>query len=156
MTDWKPLMTLAEAEAMTRNSAYQNRDLYHGTSAEAALGITTEGFKVISKAVLTYGEGFYVATDRAKAIEYAGLTGEVPTVLTLRVNASNPKVFQTGLDFLQFAEDNLEDWGDDYARQISELLKRQGHDGIEIRELGTLVLFEPRQVAAYAKELVNG
>ena len=59
--NWKPLMSKAEAEEYTRDSYYQGQDLYHGTNQSAADSITSEGARIESESVNTYGEGFYLA-----------------------------------------------------------------------------------------------
>jgi hypothetical protein len=60
--EWKPLMTETEAAAYTRGSYYEGRDFYHGTTRESAARITTEGARLNSDSVNTYGDGFYLAT----------------------------------------------------------------------------------------------
>jgi hypothetical protein len=87
--NWKPLMSKAEAEEYTRDSYYANRDFYHGTNQSAADNITSEGARIESESVNTYGEGFYLAFAKKTAEDYARLTNS-PSVLTARVNVRNP------------------------------------------------------------------
>jgi hypothetical protein len=68
---WKPLMSKAEAEEYTKDSYYQGQDFYHGTSQEAADSIISEGARMQSESVNTYGEGFYLAFTKESAKEYA-------------------------------------------------------------------------------------
>jgi hypothetical protein len=87
--NWKPLMSKAEAEEYTRDSWYQGQDFYHDTNQSAADSITSEGARIESESVNTYGEGFYLAFVKKTAEDYARLT-KSPSVLTARVNVTKP------------------------------------------------------------------
>jgi hypothetical protein len=141
-------MTLGEAEAMTEQSVYQGQDFFHGTSASSAEGITTQGVKVASEQVNSYGDGFYLTNRGDRAAEYARQS-ENPTILRARVEARNPKVFSRALDLTEFLVDNDIAFDDNQATAITKLLKTQGFDAIEVKDLGTLVIFNPKQLAVY-------
>ena len=64
-------MSKVEAEEYTRDSYYAGRDFYHGTSQEAASRIVSEGARLTSDVVNSFGDGFYLAFDRDAAIDYA-------------------------------------------------------------------------------------
>jgi hypothetical protein len=145
---WKPLMTLAEAEVMTDRSVYRGQDFFHGTSASSAEGITSHGAKVVSEQVNSYGDGFYLTSRGDRAVAYARQS-ETPTILMGRVEAQNPKVFHRALDLTEFLVDNDIPFDDNQATAITQLLKTQGFDAVEVKDLGTLVIFNPKQLAIY-------
>jgi len=91
--NWKPMMSKAEAEEYTEDSYYANRDFYHGTNQFAADSITTEGARIESESVNTYGEGFYLAFAKKTAEDYARLT-KSPSVLQLELMSEIPKSFE--------------------------------------------------------------
>jgi hypothetical protein len=149
---WKPLMSKAEAEEYTRDSYYQGQDFYHGTSQEAANGITSEGARIESESVNTYGEGFYLAFDKDIAKEYAS-EKDTPTVLTARVNVKNPRKFRDSIDFDDFLKENSIPADDLQSRAASKLLISQGFDAVEIGGYIILVIiFNQTQIAVFQSE----
>jgi hypothetical protein len=149
---WKPLMSKAEAEVYTRDSYYRGQDFYHGTSTENADGITTEGARIESKSVNTYGEGFYLAFTRKTAEDYARLT-ESPVVLTSRVNVKNPKKFTDSIDFESFLQANNIPADDFQSKAASKLLIAQGFDAVEVGGDRILVIiFNQTQIAIFQSE----
>ena len=51
-------MSKAEAEEYTKDSYYQGQDFYHGTDADNLEGLISEGARLKSKRVNSYGDGF--------------------------------------------------------------------------------------------------
>ncbi len=141
-------MSLAEAEAMTDRSLYQGQDFFHGTSAESANGITTQGAKVTSEQVNSYGDGFYLTQRVDRAVEYAQQS-DSPTILTARIEAQKSKIFNRALDLTAYLVDNNIPFDDNQAMAITQNLKIQGFDSVEVRDLGTVVIFSPKQLAVY-------
>ena len=149
---WQPLMSKAEAEEYTKDSYYQGQDFYHGTSQEAASGITSEGARIESESVNTYGEGFYLAFARKTAENYARLTRS-PSVLTARVNVKKPRKFRNSIDFDDFLTDNNIPADDLQSKAVSKLLISQGFDAVEIGGNRVLVIiFNTNQIAIFHSE----
>jgi hypothetical protein len=69
--------------------------------------------------------------------------------LTLRINALNPKIFKTSIEFYRFVEKSEIDYDDEQGKIITQTIRKQGFDAIEIRDLGTVVIFETVQVAIF-------
>lgn len=152
--NWKPLMSKAEAEEYTRDSCYANRDLYHGTNQFAANSITSEGARIESESVNTYGEGFYLAFVKKTAEDYARLT-KSPSVLTARVNVRNPRKFRDSIDFEGFLMENNVSADDLQSRTASKLLISQGFDAVEVGGDRILVIiFDRTQIAIFQSEQV--
>jgi Poly(ADP-ribose) polymerase catalytic domain len=150
--NWKPLMSEAEAEEYTRDSYYQGQDFYHGTSAENADGIVTEGAKWSLDSENSYGDGFYMTQKESRAAEYAK-ANKNPSIVTARILCKNPKIFQNGTDFYEFLDNYEIPVGDSEAGFASRLLINQGYDSVEIRGTQTLVIIlNPQQVAAFKNE----
>jgi hypothetical protein len=149
---WKPLMSKAEAEEYTRDSYYQGQDFYHGTSLLAANGIISEGARIESESVNTYGEGFYLAFARKTAEDYARLTAS-PSVLTARVNVKNPKKFRDSIDFESFLQSNNIPADDFQSKVASKLLISQGFDAVEVGgERILVIIFNQTQIAVFKSE----
>jgi hypothetical protein len=129
--NWKPLMSKAEAEEYTRGSWYQGQDFYHGTDKSAADCITSEGARIESESVNTYGEGFYLAFIKKTAEDYARLTRS-PSVLTARVNVIKPRKFRDSIDFEGFLLENNVAADDLQSKTASKLLISQGFDAVEV------------------------
>jgi hypothetical protein len=152
--NWKPLMSKAEAEEYTRDSYYQGQDLYHGTNQSAADSITSEGARIKSESVNTYGEGFYLAFVKKTAEDYARLT-KSPSVLTARVNVRNPRKFRDSIDFEGFLLENNVSADDLQSKIASELLIFQGFDAVEVGGDRILVIiFNRTQIAIFQSEQV--
>jgi hypothetical protein len=149
---WKPLMSKVEAEEYTRDSYYQGQDFYHGTSAESADSITSQGARIESESVNTYGEGFYLAFARKTAENYARLTAS-PSVLTSRVNVENPRKFRDSIDFDDFLTANNIPADDSQSKTVSKILILQGYDAVEVGGNRVLVIiFNPNQIAIFQSE----
>jgi hypothetical protein len=149
---WQPLMTEAEASEYTKDSYYADQDFYHGTSAKAAQGIITKGAKLTSNVVNTYGDGFYLAFDKDIAGEYAQQQTS-PAILSVKVDAKNPKKFADSLDFDQFLQDNNISYDDSQSKEVSRTLKGQGFDSIEIGgDQVLVVIFNKQQIAVFNSE----
>jgi Phage Mu protein F like protein len=147
--NWKPMMSKAEAEEYTRDSYYQGKDFYHGTSQEAADSITIEGARMQSESVNTYGEGFYLAFEQNTAIDYAKLTTS-PSVLTAKVNVKNPRKFRDSIDFDNFLIENNIPADDLQSKAASKLLISQGFDAVEVGGNRILVIiFKTTQIAVF-------
>ena len=152
--NWKPLMSKAEAEEYTRDSWYQGQDFYHGTNQSAADSITSEGARIESESVNTYGEGFYLAFVKKTAEDYARLT-KSPLVLTARVNVRKPRKFRDSIDFEGFLLENNISADDLQSRTASKLLISQGFDAVEIGGDRILVIiFNRTQIAIFQSEQV--
>jgi hypothetical protein len=152
--DWKPLMLKAEAEEYTRDSYYANRDFYHGTNKSAADRIISEGARIESESVNTYGEGFYLAFVKKTAEDYARLTTS-PSVLTARVNVRNPRKFRDSIDFEGFLLENNVFADDLQSKTASKLLIYQGFDAVEIGGDRILVIiFDRTQIAIFQSEQI--
>jgi hypothetical protein len=152
--NWKPLMSKAEAEEYTRDSYYQGQDFYHGTNQPAADLITSEGARIESESVNTYGEGFYLAFVKKIAEDYARLTNR-PSILTVRVNVSNPRKFRDSIDFEDFLLVNNVAADDLQSKIASKILISQGFDAIEIGGNRILVIiFNRTQIAVFQLEQV--
>jgi ADP-Ribosyltransferase in polyvalent proteins len=149
---WKPLMSKAEAEEYTRDSYYQGQDFYHGTSQKAADSITSEGARIESESVNTYGEGFYLAFAKKTAEDYARLTAS-PAVLTSRVNVNNPIKFRDSIDFESFLQASNIPADDFQSKVASKLLVSQGFDAVEVGGDRILVIiFNQTQIAVFQSE----
>ena len=147
-------MSKVEAEEYTRDSYYQGQDLYHGTNQSAADSITSEGARIESESVNTYGEGFYLAFVRKTAEDYARLTKN-PSVLTARVNVKNPRKFRDSIDFENFLLENDISADDLQSKTASKLLIYQGFDAIEVGGNRILVIiFNRTQIAIFQSEQV--
>jgi ADP-Ribosyltransferase in polyvalent proteins len=152
--NWKPLMSKAEAEAYTRDSYYSSRDFYHGTNQSAADRITSEGARIESESVNTYGEGFYLAFVKKTAEDYARLTNS-PSILTVRVNVSNPRKFRDSMDFEDFLLVNNVAADDLQSKRASKILISQDFDAIEIgRNRILVIIFNRNQIAVFQSEQV--
>jgi hypothetical protein len=145
-------MSKAEAEEYTIDSYYQGQDFYHGSSQEAANGIISEGARIESESVNTYGEGFYLAFARKTAEDYARLTAS-PSVLTSRVNVKNPKKFRDSIDFESFLQSNNIPADDFQSKVASKLLISQGFDAVEVGgERILVIIFNQAQIAVFKSE----
>jgi hypothetical protein len=152
--NWKPLMSKAEAEEYTKDSWYQGQDFYHGTNQSAADSITSEGARIESESVNTYGEGFYLAFVKKTAEDYARLTNS-PSVLTARVNVRKPRKFRDSIDFEGFLLENNVAADDLQSRAASKLLISQGFDAVEVGGDRILVIiFDQIQIAIFQSEQV--
>jgi hypothetical protein len=150
--NWKPLMSKAEAEEYTRDSYYQGQDFYHGTSQEAANGITSESARIESESVNTYGEGFYLAFAKDIAKEYAS-EKDTPTVLTARVNVKNPRKFRDSINFDDFLRENSIPADDLQSRAASKVLIYQGFDAVEVGgDIILVIIFNQTQIAVFQSE----
>jgi hypothetical protein len=145
-------MSKAEAEEYTRDSYYQGQDFYHGTSAENADGIVTEGVKWSLDSENSYGDGFYMTPSKAGAIRYAS-EYKVPSTVSARILCKNPKIFQNGTDFYEFLSEYKTPMNESEAGFASRLLTSQGYDSIEIRGTQMLIIIlNYQQVAVFKNE----
>lgn len=148
------MMSAAEAGEYTRDSYYQGQDFYHGTNQLAADSITSEGARIESESVNTYGEGFYFAFAKKTAEDYARLTNS-PSVLTARVNVRNPRKFRDSIDFEGFLMENNISADDLQSRAASQLLISQGFDAVEIGGNRILIIiFDRTKIAIFQSEQV--
>jgi hypothetical protein len=146
------MMSKAQAEEYTRDSYYAGRDFYHGTSQKAADSITSEGAKMQSESVNTYGEGFSLTFERSIAEDYAKLT-TAPSVLTVKVNVKNPQKFRDSIDFDYFLIENNIPADDFQSKTASKLLLSLGFDAVEVGGNRILVIiFRATQVAVFQSE----
>ena len=151
--NWKPWMSWTEAEEYTRDSYYTGRDFYHGTSQEAARSIISEGARMHSESVNTYGEGFYLAFTKESAQEYASQQND-PVILSAKVQVKNPRKFRDSIDVEDFLEANNISADDSQSKILSKLLISQGYDAIEIGGNRVLVIiFSKTQVAIFQEQL---
>lgn len=142
-------MSKIEAENYTRGSYYEGRDFYHGTSQSAANSITSEGVRIRSESVNTYGEGFYLAFTKESAKEYASQK-EDPIVLTARVWVKKPRKFRDSIELEDFLDANNIPADDSQSKTVSKLLISQGYDAVEVGGNRVLVIiFNKTQVAIY-------
>jgi hypothetical protein len=152
MMNWKPMMSNAEAEEYTRDSYYSDRAFYHGTDKSAAARITNEGARLTSEVVNSYGDGLYLAFDRQSAIDYANQS-PYPTLLTARVLVINPKKFADSLAVESFLDENNILFDDLQSKKLTEILKEQGFDAIEVGGKKVLVIiFAKQQIAVFDLE----
>jgi hypothetical protein len=146
---WKPMMSETEAEEYTKDSYYSNRDFYHGTGNSAAVSITCEGARLTSEVVNSYGDGLYLAFDRASAIDYVNQSPS-PTLLTAKVSVKNPKKFADSLAVESFLDANNIPFSDLQSTTLTKILKAQGFDAIEVGGNRILVIiFDRRQIAVF-------
>jgi hypothetical protein len=152
--NWKPLMSKAEAEEYTRDSYYQGQNFYHGTDKSASDTISSEGARIESESVNTYGEGFYLAFSKDIAKQYASAK-DTPAILSVRVNVKNPRKFRDSIDFEGFLLDNNIPADDLQSREASKLLISQGFDAVEVGGHRILVIiFNQTQIAVFQSEQV--
>lgn len=145
-------MTKAEVEDYTRGSYYEGQDFFHGTSSADRLGIITEGAKLTSDRVNTYGDGFYLAFRREIAIEYAR-SKYPPCIVKARVRVNNPKKIADSIDLDEFLIENDIPFDDTQARALSNLLLLQGYDALEVGGDRILVIiFDFQQIAVFQME----
>lgn len=148
-------MSEAEAAEYTRGSYYEGRDFYHGTGAKAATGIVTDGVRLISDVVNSFGDGFYLAFNRVDAIDYANQNPR-PTLLSVRVLVKNPKKFADSLEVEDFLDENDLPFDDLQSAELTRILKEQGFDAIEVGGDRILVIiFNKRQIAVFRSEEVS-
>lgn len=148
-SEWKPVMSRAEAAAFAANSAIQE-PLYHGAfQPEAAGQIRQEGFDAEEIGSTTgnrgaFGEGFYFTGDRSYATGYAGYRDE--SILETRVNVENPVDWQE-LDTLR--KDRDISWS---SENLAELAKSEGYDAIVFNgndgsfTNSEVVVFDPQDI----------
>jgi hypothetical protein len=147
-------MSKAEAAEYTRDSYYQGQDLYHGTDKSASDIISSEGARIESESVNTYGEGFYLAFSKDIAKEYAS-EKDTPFILTVRVNVKNPRKFRDSIDFEGFLLENNIPADDLQSREASKFLISQGFDAVEVGGDRILVIiFNRTQIAVFQSEQV--
>jgi hypothetical protein len=145
-------MTKTEAEDYTKGSYYEGQDFFHGTNLEAALGIISEGAKLTSDRVNTYGDGFYLAFRREVALEYASIKHR-PCIVRARVRVRNPKQILDSIDLDEFLITNDIPFDDSQARALTDLLLFQGYDALEIGGDRILVIiFDFKQIAVFQME----
>jgi Phage Mu protein F like protein len=151
---WKPLMSKAEAEEYTKDSYYQGRDFYHGTDAGNLKGLASEGARLESERVNTYGDGFYLAFSEKTGINYAN-QADRPALVSARVRVRNPKKFADSIDFEGFLDENNIPADDFQSKAVTRILISQGFDAAEVGGDQILVIiFNRKQIAIYeAKEL---
>jgi hypothetical protein len=146
---WKPMMSETEAEEYTKDSYYSNQDFYHGTDNSAAVCITSEGARLTSEVVNSYGDGLYLAFDRASAIDYANQSPH-PTLITAKVSVKNPKKFTDSLAVESFLDENSIPFDDLQSTKLTKILKAQGFDAIEVGGNRILVIiFDKQQIAVF-------
>ena len=145
-------MSKVEAEEYTRDSYYAGRDFYHGTSQEAASRIVSEGARLTSDVVNSFGDGFYLAFDRDAAIDYANQSRN-PALLTVKVSVENPKKFSDSLAVEIFLDANNIPFDDLQSTKLTKILKEQGFDSIEVGGNRILVIiFAKQQIAVFNTE----
>ena len=145
-------MSKAEAKDYTRGSYYEGQDLYHGTNAESAAGIVSQGARLASDSINSYGDGFYLAFSRDIALQYARLAVN-STILSARVMVKNPRKFKDSIDFSEFL-DLYDIPADDFQSQaITKILIQQGFDSVEVGGNNILVIiFDKRQIVIFQRE----
>jgi hypothetical protein len=147
--NWKPMMSKAEAEEYTRDSYYLNRDFYHGTDTENLAGLTSEGARLESESVNSYGDGFYLAFSKQTGIDYAN-QADRPALVSVKVRVQKPKKFADSIDFEGFLQENDIPANDFQSKMVTKLLIAQGFDAVEIGGDRILVIiFNRRQIAIY-------
>jgi hypothetical protein len=147
--NWKPMMSKAEAEEYTRDSYYSDLDFYHGTDAENLEGLTSEGARLESESVNSYGDGFYLAFSRRTGIDYAN-QADRPALVSAKVRVRKPKKFADSIDFESFLEENKISSDDFQSKMVTKLLIAQGFDAVEIGGNRILVIiFDRSQIAIY-------
>jgi hypothetical protein len=149
---WKPLMSEAEAEEYTKDSYYQDQDFYHGTSQAAASAIASEGARLVSKVVNSYGDGLYLAFSKDLAKEYA-IDYDRPSIISTKIQARKPKKFSDSIAFGDFLIENNIPSDDSQSKAVTVLLLSQGYDAVEVGGNRILVvIFDRKQVAVYKVE----
>ncbi len=147
--DWKPIMSVAEAEEYTRDSYYSSRDFYHGTDAENLPGLISAGARLESESVNSYGDGFYLAFSKQTGIDYAN-QADRPALVFAKVRVSNPRKFADSIDFESFLVENDIRSDDFQSKMVTKLLISQGFDAVEIGGNRILVIiFDRSQIAIY-------
>ena len=145
-------MTKAEAEDYTIGSYYQGQDCFHGTSYAAALGIITQGARLASDRVNTYGDGFYLAFRRDIAVEYAR-SKYPPCLIKARVRVNNPKRIADSIDLDEFLIENDIPFDDNQASALTNLLLVQGYDALEVGgDRMLVIIFDLQQIAVFQME----
>jgi hypothetical protein len=134
------------------NRYYSGQDFHHGTDKSAAVRITNEGARLTSEVVNSYGDGLYLAFDRQSAIDYANQSPH-PTLLMARVLVINPKKFADGLAVESFLDKNNILFDDLQSKKLTEILKDQGFDAIEVgRKKVLVIIFAKQQIAVFDLE----
>ena len=155
---WKPTMTEDEAKEYTKDSYFQ-APLYHGTSKAASDSIQSNGVETKKIGRGQFGAGFYLAGRESEADSYAfGFASQNPdgsintsqaSTMTVRVNIRKPKVFRTSTQFSKFKEKlglRFIDNDPKSAKRITDELRKQGFDGIHIKDRDYVVAFDKEQV----------
>jgi hypothetical protein len=147
--NWKPMMSKAEASAYTRDSYYSDRDFYHGTDADNLAGLISEGARLESNSVNSYGDGFYLAFSKQTGIDYAN-QADRPALVSVKVRVQKPKKFADSIDFEGFLQENDIPADDFQSKTVTKLLISLGFDAVEIGGNRILVIiFDRRQIAIY-------
>lgn len=145
-------MSKAEAEEYTKDSYYQGQDFYHGTDQKAASAIASEGARLTSEVVNSYGEGFYFAFSKDIAKQYAS-EKDTPTILTAKVNVKNPRKFRDSIDFDDFLRENSIPADDSQSKTVSKILISRGFDAVEVGgDRILVVIFNQTQIAVFQSE----
>jgi hypothetical protein len=145
-------MSKAEAEEYTKDSYYQGQDFHHGTSAKNASGIASEGVRLTSEVVNSYGDGFYLTFSKDLAKEYS-MDYDRPSIVSTKIQAKKPKKFSDSIAFGNFLIENNIPSDDFQSKAVTALLLSQGYDAVEIGGNRILVvIFDCKQVAVYKVE----
>ena len=156
--EWKPSMTVSEAEAWSANSSTPG-PYYHVTNQAAVDPISNNGFRVDSVAFgRTWGDGVYMSNDRAWLADYEGPDTKT---LELRANTQNPLVVdlankRTKALNAEFAE-RYAGWQEAYSEvretafgwesAVYKTAKKLGFDSILVTgDDAQLIVFDPKRV----------
>jgi Family of unknown function (DUF6496) len=151
----------------TKGSVYEGMVFYHGTSVAGANSILKNGIDPDRNKTSLYGRGFYVGGGKhGKEIanlygRLYGAKGGAGTRLEMRLNVKNPKVFKDIAAYKEFERTARskfvkvsvpgEPKPDDEER-LTQYLKDQGYDAIEVTEAGEYIIFDPEQAVIYSKQ----
>lgn len=166
---YKPLMSKEEADSYVKGTAWSDRVFFHGSTASGVNSITKDGADPDRTQIGMFGKGFYVTPNKTGddaekngneglgADFYATLkqsvTDEPPRFVEMRLKANNPKTFRDFGEFQEFIQQNGVNYdtsfGEGYTQQVTDLMKKKGHDAIEIRDSGEIIVYNKESVAAY-------
>ena len=138
--EWRSSMNAQQADAFIKDSKIKNT-YYHGTTEKSANNIMKNGFNVSQNNI---GEGVYMTNIKSDAEKYANaLDHKTGTVVNLKVRAKTVKRFASSSDFIEAVE---EKFGTITDAAATKYLAQ--YDAVEIKDIGYLIVPDPRNVVA--------
>lgn len=169
---YKPLMDEEEASNYTKDSFMGDWSFHHGTNAEFAADIVTNGVKPEANENGMFGAGFYMGASQEIAEYYAGNSNS--EYISSKIKVKNPYIVEDINNFVggndpllrQYAEDPDKNdeitaavgrkYGDTSTATTTMMLRIRGHDSIYLQKEGYFIAFDKKQVATFSKKKARG